>query len=445
MSSIKKKALTILKQNKILKLSFWLMAFFIPFQAHFWSLFNLTVAIQPSEIFIALFVITSFISKNIRLNFDKYDLIALTWVGLNALSLLTIGFENNILIEVAKPVELFLLYIAVRGYVSRYGLNDTIKPFIFSVVFACLLAIFGWLFNLFGVSNSFVGQVIDYPYLGAIGRAKALTPTPNMLASLILVSFFLLTYINISSPVKKYKRPHKVLFILLILASILAVSKTIILIVASLSLFASFYGSVSSKAMLYFFRSLSVFLFMFYVVASHVVIDFNHGKDLQGSQELGYVLDGVQFGNFYIAPTAYYALKKGSIEVIKNNSLFGVGPGQYNKYYDSLKEKGIYNNKIDAYDPHNTFLGAVAELGVFAGLYLIVAIVILFMDLIHRIQKSSNSNESFFGLILIVLLVSICIESIVTDIMNIRQYWYLYSLMAYYLSALPTENKKVIK
>jgi len=91
MSSIKKKALTILKQNKILKLSFWLMAFFIPFQAHFWSLFNLTVAIQPSEIFIALFVITSFISKNIRLNFDKYDLIALTWVGLNALSLLTIG------------------------------------------------------------------------------------------------------------------------------------------------------------------------------------------------------------------------------------------------------------------------------------------------------------------------------------------------------------------
>ncbi|MBT4731816.1 hypothetical protein HOB87_07590 [Candidatus Woesearchaeota archaeon] len=424
----------------MLKLSFWLMAFSILFQANFWPLFGLALTIQPSEIFTVLFLVTSFVKKSINLNFDKYDLIALTWVALNVFSLLTIGFENHILIEVSKSVILFLLYIAVRGYILKYSLNETIKPFIFSVVFASLLAISGWFFHLLEISNILVLQHENYPYFGTIGRAKAFTSTPNMLASLVLVASFLLIYLNFSVSDGKNKKLYAYLFIILMLAFILSISKTIVLMVASLFLFFGFYGKIHNKVVLYFLRIIPIFLFVFYVIASHLVIDLNYGKDIKESQESGYVSNGVQLGDIYIAPTAYYMIKKGSAEVFKDNILFGVGPGQYNKHYEALKEKGIYNNKIPNYDPHSTFLGSMAELGIFAGIYLIISIIILFNDLIHKRKKSLNSNNSLFGLILILLLVAISIESLVTDIMNFRQYWYLYALTAYYLS--DSTNKK---
>ena len=213
------------------------MAFSILFQANFWPLFGLALTIQPSEIFTVLFLVTSFVKKSINLNFDKYDLIALTWVALNVFSLLTIGFENHILIEVSKSVILFLLYIAVRGYILKYSLNETIKPFIFSVVFASLLAISGWFFHLLEISNILVLQHENYPYFGTIGRAKAFTSTPNMLASLVLVASFLLIYLNFSVSDGKNKKLYAYLFIILMLAFILSISKTIVLMVASLFLF----------------------------------------------------------------------------------------------------------------------------------------------------------------------------------------------------------------
>ena len=425
--------------SKVLKLSFWLMAFFMLFQANFWPLFNLELIIQPSEIFIILFLLVSFVNKSVQLNLDKYNVIALIWVCLNALSLLTIDFENHILIEVSKPVILFLLYAAVRGYILKYSLDETIKPFIFSVVFASLLAISGWFFDLLGMSNVLVFQHENYPYFGTIGRARSFTSTPNMLGSLILVASLLLVYVNFSGGGKN-KKLYLYLFMILMLAFILSASKTIVLMIASLFLFFGFYGKIHNKIILYFLRTIPVFLFVFYLIASHVVIDLNYGEDIKGSQESGYISNGIQLGNIYIAPTAYYMIKKGSAEVFKNNILFGVGPGQYNKYYETLKEKGIYNNKIPNYDPHSTFLGTLAELGIFAGIYLIISIIILFKDLVHKRKKSLNSNDSLFGLILIFLLLAISIESLVTDIMNFRQYWYLYALTVYYLS--DSTNKK---
>ena len=75
----------------------------------------------------------------------------------------------------------------------------------------------------------------------------------------------------------------------------------------------------------------------------------------------------------------------------------------------------------------------MTELGIFAGLFLITALIIILKDLVKRIKASDNNNDRCLGLLLITLLVGICIESLVTDIMNFRQYWFLYAIVACYL------------
>jgi hypothetical protein len=426
---------SVINKEDILKLSFWLMVLFMPIHAKFWPLFNLKFSIQPSEIFAVIFLTLYYVNHRVRLNVDKYDAIALIWAAFNIFSLLVLGFEKQLLVEILKPIYLFFLYVAIRGYVSKNGLYETVKPFVFSVLFTSFLATLGWFFDLFGILNPLVLKVEYYPYFGDIARSRAFTSTPGMLSSFLLVASFLVIYLWMSSR-EKIKYMYIIYFVFFMLAFVFAISKTIVIMLATLILFYSLYEINLSRITAFFLRAISIFMFLFYLVASHIVVDFNNGDDIKGSQENGEVMEGFQFGDIYIAPTTYYVIKKGNFEVFKDNVLFGVGPGQYNEYRNSLIKKGIYSNKeFPAFDPHFTLLGAITELGIFAGIYLVTVFVVIFKDLKYKIKTPLlDVKDRIFGLILFSLLIGISIESITTDVMNFRQYWYLYALTAFYLT-----------
>ena len=418
------------------------MVFFMPFHANFWPLFDLKIPVQPSEVMLSFFLIASYLNKREKINFDKYDLIAIVWVAFNVLTLFTVSFNKEILIEVAKPFILFLLYKAVREYMLKYGIKDTIIPFIFSIVFLSLLAIIGLFLDFLGLNNILILQAQDFPYLGSIGRARAFTSTPNMLGSFLLVSLLLTLYMIIDSNKNKSKYIYISIFILMVFAFIFAISKTIVLMIASIILFYSLYKKTLSRAIKYSLRVLSLSLFLFYLIASHIVIGFVNNKEMSKSQEEGYISEGVQFGGFYIAPTVYYLLKKGGIEVLRNDYLHGLGPGQYKKQYKTLRKKNIYNDTMGKYNPHFTFLKAIVELGIFSGFYMVLAFITIFKDFTKRSLSAVKNTDGFLGLILFSLIIGIFVESFVTDIMNFRQYWYLYAIVAWYLNVEKSNKNK---
>jgi len=85
-------------------------------------------------------------------------------------------------------------------------------------------------------------------------------------------------------------------------------------------------------------------------------------------------------------------LWKGAIKIIKKHPVFGIGHGNYLKYYNKYKEKNWPEGKGH---PHNDFLNVYITAGIIGFIGYILIWVTLFYRALKKLKELKNSPERY--------------------------------------------------
>ncbi|MEW6008510.1 MAG: O-antigen ligase family protein [Candidatus Omnitrophota bacterium] len=130
-------------------------------------------------------------------------------------------------------------------------------------------------------------------------------------------------------------------------------------------------------------------------------------------------------------PVKFYFYKY-ALLMIKDHPFVGVGSGNFNnnlrKYYYQDKQADPYFITYLDFDPHSTYLGLTAEIGIF-GLIFFLSLVALFLRHMFLIYRSNNDcyiRNLAIGIIASVI--GILIQGLAMDVQNLRHLWLVFGL-----------------
>jgi O-antigen ligase len=260
-------------------------------------------------------------------------------------------------------------------------------------------------------------------------QAKGFTPTPNMLASIIMIGIlFQIQKLSINQINSKGKD----IFILLILllGFSLTFSKTVGCLLIGIILILHF----QKKLTFFYTWQLTIkiaiaSLFIAYIFGTHFIIvekDQNF-ELLKGDYIAGHAL--TETANYSIYPSQYWSLKEISFDAISQSFPWGLGPGKFNDFAHEFKKNEAYSTHVPYPDPHSTYLGILAENGL---LGLIAFVGIIFFTIKYSRNIHVINDHSFDQNIIACLpniFITIGIEAVSTDVMNFRHYWILLILL----------------
>ena len=304
--------------------------------------------------------------------------------------------------------------------------------FLYSGLIAAIIGIYGWLASFFGLETVLAFASDEpYPYLGNMGRAVGLTPSPSMLCIFLsIVSLLLAAKLFLDS---KNIAAEYFSFAVLILGSLLTFSKTIILLLFCLLIlfflnFKNSYNWIKTPVII----GCTSLVIVFNLVTHILPIDKSSNSVEKIHQ---YVGDQVlmEWNNFLFFGTNYLEVKKSAVKSGVHNFPWGVGMGRHNEFMKKLKEAKLYPDHLPVIDPHSTYFGAFSETGILS----LIAIFILvyftgqtIYDLYHSIDVIPK--YLLWGISISLLL--IFLEAINTDVMNFRFLWVLLAIIGAYSS-----------
>ena len=341
-------------------------------------------------------------------------------------------------IELIKIAYLFLLYQVVKVILSdKEDITPYIKSFINGALVAGLVGILGWLLSQFHISNQFAFPTsVYYPYLGYIGRAVGPAQTPTMLSSILATALFL----QLSRLRKNSGWRRHFIFFTILTALALTFSKTIALFFALLMVWLSIRGSWFRKMVL---KIVALLMIIFFLLGTHWVL-LPEGKavdHLDNTQGLYVPYPSIgEFGHFDLFETSYLLYKRAALIAGLQNLPCGTGPGNFRKFlvendWGDYPYAQFYKNNPG--EPHSTYFGAFAEMGIGS-----IALLTLFLIVLHYSYLLINGAFQWRGVIshqaLGLGLQFFCLLAITTDITNFRHFWFLLALVA------SVENKKIL-
>lgn len=322
------------------------------------------------------------------------------------------------------------LYFLLKIIFLRESYDKLLNYLFVSSAFSSLLGIIGWMLTRFDYHTMLVWPATKpYPYFGLIGRAKALTTNPNMLASFLGLCFLLFLW-RLRKKEWKLEKWEYLSFFCTSLCLFLTLSKQLIpIFIGALILWFWQKGKVYSTLVVF----ISLSLVLIYCFITHFMF-VNEKTDFEMLKREGLAEDKVisQLWGKDLVRTSYSSNKLGCWELIKVNFPKGVGAGQYNSHLPDLKEKRLYPSYFPNYDPHNTYLGVTAEFGLLGAISL--CMFLLFYVIFGRSCLSQEFMLLAFSILVVVLL-----EAILTDIMNFRHYAFFLAL----LSSQFQQNKEI--
>ena len=321
---------------------------------------------------------------------------------------------------------LLFLYAVVRLTATAHRVDRFLDWYPTSVAIAALLGLLGVAAAAFGTQTPLTTPMAALPYVGKAARAQALTPGPQMLANLLLAAIPLAIA---RAQTRGWSPGRRALMCLLVLGLLVTFSKTVLCVVVALAIMSAVLDRHRRFATLVAVAAATLFLAVTHVVVTKAV----KVPALEASQ----VIAGTPWMSFswagdrwVVAPTTYVANKAASLHAIRNSWPIGLGPAQQASYAAALRGSGHYPASIRYarfMEPHSTYLGTVAELGVagaVAGLLLIGAGISTMRVWVRR-QPSDWMAAAVCGIFAGVLL-----EASATDLMNCRHYWWLLAIVA---------------
>ncbi len=299
--------------------------------------------------------------------------------------------------------------------------EKTIHASIVLGVILSLTGIGGIVAHFCGFPSILVGVSEDYPYFGTVYRAQGFTHTPAMLVSLL--SF---TGIIAYTEGGKNGLSQKTIFalILMIIAAILTFSRSITFLFWGLSLIFLFKKWGYSRKI---FLATAVLMTLFITIGTHFIFISKTSPDLPALYASPFTSNRIlaEQGSFMALETSYLAIKRASIAIWQTQPIFGIGTGNFVDGMKQMQNAGVYPQKLPIYEAHSTYLGTLAENGIFAA----GAVLIFFALLWTQVQRVADFKMDNFSVALAVCLLSVFIESIALDTMNFRHYWLLFALI----------------
>ena len=400
----------------------------IPFQALWFRLIGLSIGI-PEIVFIILvpLAIIHIMCSGQKLWIDRLDLFVFGWLATNILTGWHAGFDSVVITEIIKTAYLVVLYAILKWTITPEMITRIGEIIILSSLIAAITGILGFGLGYFGIDNT-LSITRPFPYLiENVIQAKGFMPSPNMLASIIMIGVFFqlqkLSKNKISPNGKNY-----LILITLLIGFFLTFSKTVVCLLIGIILILYLnYKSILSHTWQLTTKIAVAALFIVYIFGTHFIIveKDQDSKLLKGDYIAGPAL--TETVNYSIYPSQYWSLEEISFKAISQSFPWGLGPGKFNDYAHELKNNDAYPTHVPYPDPHSTYLGTLAENGLL-GLISLFGIIYFVIKYSRKILSNHTADQNMFASLPTVFIV-IGIEALSTDVMNFRHYWILLILL----------------
>lgn len=401
----------------------------LPFQ-RVWTLPWFESALQPPEVLGGVLIVLA-IRRYVGGGRSAVGAIDVGVLGLAAAAVVALVLTDRVsdalaVREVVGLVYLAALYLSIRVLATPDWLDDWPRWYLVGATLAAVLAITGVALAMGGwVTSLVVWQSTPVPGLPAAYRAVALTAGPQMLAGTLIVAVVLQVWRGLSNG---WTRRDQLQLVLFTVAMTLTLSKTILCLVAGLATFGLMMHSPRSRR----FRSVALaacgsvatgaFLFVTHAlpVRERQVPLMATAMIAGGAPLWQYELGGERWA---VLPTTYTYNKMASVDAIRSRWPMGVGPAGQPAFAAALQAEGRYPAWIrlaPLREPHSTYLGSAAELGVFG----VCALIGLMAGVAVAVMRGLLDPSTRLRWVpLVVIGVILLLEATAADLLNTRHYW----------------------
>ncbi|MEM1358124.1 MAG: O-antigen ligase family protein [Bacteroidota bacterium] len=395
--------------------------------------------IQPTELVFLLLLPLGWLRYGSQLlPQSRWLNVALLTYFLANLSSALFAWDIHALLEAIGRGYLVLLALLVSAFVKETGrgsLDQLLQVFLYGTVVLVAITYLGYLAAVLGYDNSMVQVYAQYPYLGTVMRAKGFTGGAGMLIIVLLLPTIYAW--------RKWREgvASAWWFVFLFPLAGLTFSKEVLLLGLGLALVDPWFRRRGRGVQALLVGTVAVTFWLgthFIVQERQAVAD----SSLAGTE---YISERLlwQGSHYQILETSYSALKKASLAVAIKHPIIGVGPGQFGRYLPAEKQAGTYPEHLPNYDPHSTWLGALAETGII-GFFSLLWLSWLFYQRFaglgyqansakhvtvsspaaggsERVREKTSSNGAILSCLVFLLL--ILILSVSKDVANFRFIW----------------------
>jgi hypothetical protein len=347
-------------------------------------------------------------------SFMPLDRCVLAYTGFTLLAVLSAGLSQGVaarslLVEALATVYLSVIYFCMRRSAPQFRAGELLPC---CVGMGSLAAVCGLLGVLAFAASGTPNPLITYaetgvPYAGIPIRARGFTVAPSMMGSLIFTAAFA----GLTAGRTRLRAPVSALWTL---AVVLGVVKSILCFLAAVVA-----RVVPGPGVL---RALCAgTLVVVYVFISHFMICSPQAKVRY--DKLGYTAGpAMPLGNGekVLSLTGYSHIKQMSILAIEQSWPWGIGSGQHEAF--GRQNLHRFSGRVMASDPHGTYLGAVAELGLLGTLAALA--------LGYGIVRSVKALPWHLRGVAEAALIYVLLEGITTDVLHFRHYWVALALLA---------------
>ena len=383
--------------------------------------------LQLPEIFFLLMLVFFPYNYLRQYRFQRSDVYLLGSLGVYWLANVVSSVASGQFSAVAESVGRLYLII-LFGMATLYFLQLTkeeikqyaIKASLWLGILLSVTAMLGLVAQLCGFPNTLVGSSEDYPYFGNVYRVQGMTHTPAMLVSLLSFTIIL----SFTEGVKKRERWVNIAVFFMLIVAVLTLARSATFAFWGVFLLFIFKKWRFSKKI---FLSTALVVTLFMTIGTHFIFISKNSSALSNLYNSIFTSNKIlyQQGEYLVLETCYLSMKRSAIAIWQTHPIIGVGTGNFVEHNTYMQKIGVYPTKLPVYEAHSTYLGTLAENGIFAAL----AVIFLFWLLARQIICFGNVQNDLFATALLLCLTSVFIEGIALDTMNFRHYWLLFALV----------------
>ena len=382
----------------------------------------------PDLIFILLAVAVagSILRDARRLWYSPCDVAAGAWTLANFAAAVQAGLDQPMALELAGSLYLLCLYGVVRLVMTDELLARGPALLAAAVLVAALPGILGSVLAVWGVETRLVRSV-SHPYLVRVIQAQGLSLSPNMLASILMTGIIILAGVLFTRA--RRTRADMVLLAFILAGFALTLSKSIVCL--AIGLLVAWHlarRGRSSRVRAVVVWSAVAGLAVVYVAATWTVVlrqESSRLEHLAGRYTIGPPIGTL--GPLVLLPTPYLALAELSTDALVEAWPWGLGPGKFNEFVRRSRTQPAYEQLKRDFDPHSTYLGGLAEVGLMGGLALVCLVGVVGYGCRSIVRRSRHRGLAAG---LAACWVAVAIEATTTDVMNFRHYWCLLGVTA---------------
>lgn len=417
----------------------WALVLAIPFQ-QVWTLPIVGERLQPPEL-VGLLVIGAgawAVGRGRRpAGPSPIDAgVAAWWLGVTvAFVWFLLGHEEGRSVSTLEwlgTTYLIVLYGALRVLLGPTRVERLPAAFAVSAGVAAAIGLAGMALSHAGVDTRLAFPAARaFPYLGTAARAQAFTPAPAMLASVIGIGVFSLLV---------WRAPGRWrlgLGAILVAGLAATTSKGAVCLLVGALVTLAWRLPREARTGRGLVAVACAGLAVFYVAATHVfVVDAASTRPravyypLLGAEPIGVT---TVFGWRLAAyPTNYFVNRQTNLAAIRETWPRGVGPGQHGAFARREMDAGRRDRGMRWTDPHSTYLGVAAELGL-AG---VLGFMGFAAGIALALRRVAEGRRRLVFAAVAGGLAAVALDATATDVMNFRHLWVALAAVASW-SAMP--------